>query len=61
MDIERILQSNGWSLCEFLSIPVLAMSDITPMSNSLITYELNYNREALRIEVNTLLESMTQE
>ena len=60
-DIEMILRSNGRSLSDFPPMSVPDLSNLNPFQNRLIVDELNYNKEALKLEARDLIDSMTSE
>lgn len=61
IEIENILQSNGRSLLEFLSMPYPDMMQGQIASNKLIHDELNYDRTMLKEEYMQLMNQLNED
>jgi hypothetical protein len=47
IEIEMMLQENGWSLTDFKSMPRPNAADMPTFTNKLIIDDLNYNKDEL--------------
>lgn len=61
MEIELMLQGNNKGLKDFPNMPQENMSLISTTHNRLIYNELNYDRQSLHLEHQTLTSTMTEE
>ena len=60
-NIEEMLQSNGRSLKEYSDMPFPSEEVISQMQDRLMMEELNFDKEALSIELAQYLETITDE
>lgn len=61
IDIEILLQSSGWSLTDFPTMPLPNISLLIESQNKLLEEELNYDIESLADEHVRLMLTMTKE